>query len=171
MFGPMKARLREIVVIVAVLLLGTGAAVAYFWRLQSARFDRSRYQAAEALRESESRLNAIMDSAQDAILTMDPEGNVTFWNPAAERIFGYAKGETLGRNLHDLIAPQRYHKAHDAAFPEFLRTGQGAAVGKTIELQALRKDGLEITIELSLFRRPYQRRLALHGHFARYFRI
>ncbi|MCX6560185.1 MAG: PAS domain S-box protein [Candidatus Aminicenantes bacterium] len=149
-FGPMRVRLRGIVIMAIVLLLGLGAAGADFRRRQNARFYREQYRASEALRESESRFGAIADSAHDAILMMDPEGLVTFWNRAAERIFGYASAETMGRNLHDLIAPQRFHEAHHAAFPEFLRTGQGAAVGKTLELAARRKNGLEITVALSL---------------------
>jgi len=149
-FGPMWERLREIVVMAALLLLGTVTALGYVRRRQRTRFYRERYQATEALRESESRLNAITESAQDAILMMDPERNVSFWNPAAERLLGYTNAEALGRNLHDLIAPQRYHEAHQAAFPEFVRTGQGAAVGKTLELHARRKDGREIAIALSL---------------------
>ena len=80
----------------------------------------------------------------------DPEGNLTYWNPAAERLLGYPSAEALGRNLHDLLAPERYHEAHQAAFPGFFRTGQGAAVGKTLELHALRKDGREIAVALSL---------------------
>ncbi len=103
-----------------------------------------------ALRESESRMRAITDSAQDAILMMDPAGRVSHWNPAAERILGYTRKEALGRNLHELIAPQRFHEAHEAAFPEFKRSGRGAAIGQTLELHACRKDGEEITVALSL---------------------
>jgi PAS domain S-box-containing protein len=149
-FEPLRDRLKEIVVAAAILLLGAGAALGYLWRRQSARYYRDRYQATEALRESESRLGAIAASAQDAILMMDPAGAVTFWNSAAERILGYTPAEALGRNLHDLIAPQRYHEAHHAALPEFVRSGQGGAVGRTLELQALRKDGREIAVALSL---------------------
>jgi PAS domain S-box-containing protein len=149
-FGPMRERLREINILAALLLLGTGAALGFIWRQQGARFFRDQYKATEALRESESRFSAITDSAQDAILMMDPEGNLTYWNPAAERVLGYPSTEALGRNLHDLIAPERYHEAHNAAFPEFIRTGQGAAVGKTLELHARRKDGREIAVALSL---------------------
>jgi len=109
-----------------------------------------RRQAIDSLRESESRLKAITDSAQDSILMMDPHGKVFFWNPAAERTFGYTKEEAVGRDLHLLIAPVRYHEAHRSAFPGFLGSGTGAAVGKTLELAALRKDGTEITVSLSL---------------------
>ena len=109
-----------------------------------------RKRAAERLQQSEGRMRAISDSVQDAILVMDPEGCITFWNPAAERILGYTSAEAIGQDLHDLIVPVRFHAAHHAAYPAFLETGQGAAVGKTLDLEARRKDGLEIPIQLSL---------------------
>lgn len=104
----------------------------------------------ERLCDSEARLRAITDSAQDAILMMDAQGRVCYWNPAAERILGYQNDEAIGQDLHQLIAPNRYHEAHAAAFPEFQRSGRGKAIGKTLELAALRKDGQEITVALSL---------------------
>ncbi|MBK9091063.1 MAG: response regulator [Holophagales bacterium] len=107
-------------------------------------------KAAEALQGSQARLHAITESAQDAILMMDGSGNVSYWNPAAERILGYSAAEVAGRNLHDLIAPQRFHAAHLPAYRAFLETGEGAAVGKTLELTALHKDGREIAVALSL---------------------
>ncbi len=107
-------------------------------------------EAETSLHLNEERLRGITDSAQDAILMMDPQGVISFWNPASERIFGYRAEEALGKDLHTLLAPSRYHAAHQAAFPEFLRSGHGNAVGKTIELQALRKDGREIPVTLSL---------------------
>jgi len=110
----------------------------------------ARKQAEETLRESEARLRIITESAQDAILMMDPNGLISFWNPAAERILGYTREEALGQNLHTLIVPPRYLAAHRAAFPLFQNTGQGAAVGKTLDLEACRKDGKEISIQLSL---------------------
>ncbi|PKN69934.1 MAG: hypothetical protein CVU54_07850 [Deltaproteobacteria bacterium HGW-Deltaproteobacteria-12] len=109
-----------------------------------------RRKAEETLRESESRLRVITDSARDAILMIDTEGLISYWNPAAERIFGYTSTEALGRNLHRLIVPSRYLAVHHAAFPIFQQTGQGAAVGKTLDLEARRKDGKEISVQLSL---------------------
>ena len=108
------------------------------------------YLRREQLCQSETRLRAITDSAQDAILMMDPEGDITYWNPAAERIFGHTAVEALGQNLHALIVPPRYHGAHQTAFPAFLQTGRGAAVGKTIDLEACCKGGKEIAVQLSL---------------------
>jgi len=109
-----------------------------------------RKQAEKTLMDSETRLRAITDSARDAILMMDPEGMITYWNQAAERILGYTREEADGQNLHRLIAPQRYHAAHHGAFLKFVETGRGEATGKTLELVARRKDGEEIPVELSL---------------------
>jgi diguanylate cyclase (GGDEF)-like protein/PAS domain S-box-containing protein len=109
-----------------------------------------RKRAEEALHEGESSIRAITDSARDAILMMDPEGRISYWNPAAERILGYTSAEAIGQNMHALIAPSRYHEAHHAAFPVFQQKGQGAAVGKTLDLEARRKDGKEISVQLSL---------------------
>jgi PAS domain S-box-containing protein len=104
----------------------------------------------ESLRESEERIRAIMVSAQDAILMMDNEGNISYWNPAAELIFGYMSHEAIGRNLHELIVPERFLPDYRAAFPEFQLTGRGNAIGKTLELMARRNDGREIDVALSL---------------------
>ena len=93
---------------------------------------------------------ALAEAAGEALLTMDPDGRITFWNRAAETIFGWSANEALGRNLHDLIAPSRYHPAHHAAFGAFQKTGTGGAIGKTVELSALRRDGSEIPVEVSL---------------------
>jgi len=99
---------------------------------------------------SKDKMTAIANAALDAILMMDPSGKISYWNPAAEDIFGYTSDEAIGQNLHALITPARYHPAHHAAFPAFLKSGKGLAVGKTLDLEALRKDGSEIAVRLSL---------------------
>jgi len=109
-----------------------------------------RKQTEIALRESEEKFRSISDSAQDAIIMIDNDGLVSFWNAAAEKIFGYAKEEILGRNLHDHITPADMLETHLQAFAGFRENGQGAAVGKTLELPAKRKGGAVIPIELSL---------------------
>ncbi len=118
--------------------------------IRPAHFAKKQSEMAQELLESQANLRAITDSTQAAILMMDDQGKLTFWNPAAESIFGHAAADVIGANLHDLIAPQRFHEAHHAAFPEFQRSGRGGAVGRTLELQALRKDGSEITVSLTL---------------------
>ncbi|MDD2467892.1 MAG: PAS domain S-box protein [Desulfobulbus sp.] len=109
-----------------------------------------RRQAQVELRESEARMRAITDSAHNAIIMMDPNGLISYWNPAAERILGYTRDEAIGIDLHQLIAPQRYHGVHNAAFAKFKLTGQGAAIDATLDLEANHKNGHEIDIELSL---------------------
>ncbi len=102
------------------------------------------------LRESEERFRVISDAAHDAIIMMDGNGDVSLWNPAAEKIFGYSAEEIIGENLHNRIAPDSMRPSHREAFSKFHGTGEGAAVGKTLELPASRKDGVEIQVELSL---------------------
>ncbi len=79
-----------------------------------------------------------------------------FWNAAAERMFGYTAEEARGQDVHALLAPARYRAVSRSAQATFQRTGQGAAVGRTVELAARRRDGTEFPVELSLF--PFQRR-------------
>ena len=104
----------------------------------------------EDLRISEDRFRTITSSAQDAIIMLDEGGNISFWNEAAERLFGYTKEEVSGHNLHTLLVPPPFREAHQRAFPHFQHTGQGSAVGKMVELAGLRRDGSEFPLELSL---------------------
>jgi PAS domain S-box-containing protein len=114
-------------------------------------------QTEEALRESEERFRAIATAARDSILMMDGEGRVSFWNRAAETMFGYSQREVMGKQVHGLIAPNEYHEAFEAAFKKFRETGLGEAVGTVLELTALKKDGTECPIELSLSRVYFQK--------------
>ena len=103
-----------------------------------------------ALNESEARLNKLVNSAQDAIIMLNPDATISVWNEAAVRIFGYSPQEAIGRNLHRLIAPERYLDRYFQAFAAFSTTGNGAAVGQVLELSALKKDGSEFPVELAL---------------------
>ncbi|MFH1026427.1 MAG: PAS domain S-box protein [Pseudomonadota bacterium] len=106
--------------------------------------------AEEKLRDSEEQFRVMTSSAQDAIIMMDNNGLVSFWNEVAEHIFGYSKQETIGKVVHEILTPPCYREQYKLAFPAWRVAGQGAAVNKTIELTALRKDGSEIPVELSL---------------------
>lgn len=106
--------------------------------------------AEQSQRETEVTLRAVTDAANEAIVMVNAGSTVTFWNPAAEKIFGYRSSEAIGNELHALLAPPRYHDAYKSGFSRFQESGEGAAIGRTIELTALRKDGVEIPIELSL---------------------
>ena len=109
-----------------------------------------RKKAEMALCESEEKIRAIANSARDAIIMIDTEGSISYWNPAAELIFGYASEEVMGRNLHQLLAPQRYQARHQSAFAKFRLTGKGKVIGATNEAEACHKNGHEFPIELSL---------------------
>jgi len=104
----------------------------------------------QALKNSEVRLKTITNAAHDAIIMIDNQGLVSYWNPAAETILGYSSEQAMGRNLHQLIMPARYESAFQASFPKFQRTGQGNAVNVTTELYALKKNGQEIPVDLAL---------------------
>ncbi|MBS1191919.1 MAG: hypothetical protein H6R10_3711 [Rhodocyclaceae bacterium] len=109
-----------------------------------------RLEAERALRESEERFRLISTAAMDAIVIAAPDSRIVYWNPAAERLFGYPVEEALGQPLHALIAPRRYHGEADGGFEHFRRTGEGPVVGKTIELMARCKNDGEVSVELSL---------------------
>jgi two-component system, NtrC family, sensor kinase len=104
----------------------------------------------ESLSESVRESAAVARAVQDAVIVMDERGDISFWNESAEKIFGYPAEEVLGRNLHELLAPARFHDAHFAAFPRFQAHGEGGAVGQVLELAGRRKNGEEFPIELSL---------------------
>ncbi len=103
-----------------------------------------------ALRESEEKFHRITAVAQDAILMMDNDGRIVFWNTAAERIFGYTAQAALGQELHQLLAPERYHDDYRKGFARFRGTGEGPVIGKTLELVARRQGGAEFPVELSV---------------------
>ena len=109
-----------------------------------------RKRAEAALRQSETRKAAVLDSVLDCIITMDADGRVSEFNAAAERTFGYTKADAIGRTLADLIIPPRLRDAHIAGLARYLATGEGPVIGKLIEITALRSDGSEIPVELAI---------------------
>jgi len=102
------------------------------------------------LKKGDTPFNFICETSSDAIVMMDEDGKILYWNPAAERIFGYSYKEILGKDVHKTLAPNKYQQIAQEGLEEFKRTGKGAGVGNTLELTALRKDGSEFPISLSL---------------------
>ncbi|MDP8208200.1 MAG: PAS domain S-box protein, partial [Candidatus Electryonea clarkiae] len=109
-----------------------------------------RKQVEEALLESEEKFRVISASALDAVILMDDEGNAAYWNPSAERIFGYTQDEIKGRNIHDILMPERYKAQAEKAFRTFKQKGEGDAVDNVVELTAIRKNGKEFPIEIAV---------------------
>lgn len=118
--------------------------------LELAQEVEDRRRAERALLESEATLRAITRSARDAIVMIDDQGRVTFWNAAAEEMLGWEASEVLGQDLHLIIAPRRCLDDYHLAMRHFVHTGQGNAIGRTLQLPALRRDATEIPVELSL---------------------
>jgi len=108
-----------------------------------------RKEAEDALRESEEKFRAIATTATDAFVVLDNQGKIVYWNPAAEKIFGYSEEEAMGKDLHLFLAPQRYHDTYKKGFNIFKDTGEGPAIGNTLEFRAIGKDGTEFPIEVS----------------------
>nr|WP_250890777.1 EAL domain-containing protein [Sphingobium nicotianae] len=103
-----------------------------------------------SLEQSEARFRAVTTAAQDAIIVVDGSGKIDFWNSSAERILGYSAAEALGREVHDLLVPPKFREDAARGMETFGATGQGRLVGRTTEFSALRKDGVEIAVEISL---------------------
>lgn len=113
-----------------------------------------RRETEQAIRDSESRKAAIFNSALDAIVTIDGSGRVLEFNPAAEAVFGYTREEVLGREMAELIIPPALREAHRAGMESHLTAGGGPVLGRRIEMPAMRRDGTEFPVELSILRLP-----------------
>lgn len=109
-----------------------------------------RKQMLDSLKEAADRNRTIMETANDAIICMKPDGTIHLWNHKAEEMFGYAAAEVIGQKLHQLITPNQYRGKEIEGLGQFAKTGTGPIVGKTLEVTALRKDGAEFPIELSI---------------------
>jgi len=96
------------------------------------------------------RLRAILDTALDAVVSMDASGTITSWSRQAEVVFGWTAAEAIGRHLADTIIPARYREAHAAGLAKYLATGEGPVLNRRIELFALHKSGREFPVELSI---------------------
>lgn len=111
-------------------------------------------RAEQELRASEARKSAILHTALDCIITMDHDGNVVEFNPAAERTFGYSRDQVIGRELSLFIIPPALRDRHRTGMAHYLATGEGPVLGRRLELPALRADGTEFPAELAITRIP-----------------
>jgi len=111
-----------------------------------------RKQDEEALRRSDALKGAVLDSAMDAILSIDHEGNIHEWNRSAKAIFGYSKDEAVGRRVDELIIPPGQREFYQNRVAEYLMTGVGSLLGRPFELTLMRAGGTEFNGELAITR-------------------
>ncbi|MGH2706329.1 MAG: SpoIIE family protein phosphatase [Actinomycetota bacterium] len=112
----------------------------------------ARARAQEAVRHSEARRAAVLQSALDAVVMMDHEGNVVDCNPAAEEMFGRRRADLLGMSMAELLVPKRHRRAHHEGVARHLTTGLSKILGRRLELSALHEDGSEFPVELAVVR-------------------
>jgi PAS domain S-box-containing protein len=104
----------------------------------------------DRFRDQDARKTAILKSALDCIITMDTEGRIVDFNPAAEQTLGYSASDVVGRPLEDLIIPEQYREAHRNGLARFLSSGTARILGQRVELAALRSDGSQFPVELAV---------------------
>ncbi len=104
----------------------------------------------DALIESEKRTRLIIESSMNAIVIMDSYGIITDWNQRAEKMFGWSNKEAIGQRLDELIIPARFRSAHRKGLHTFLQAGLAPILNKQTEQVALRRDGTEFPVELSV---------------------
>jgi len=102
------------------------------------------------LRASEARKSAILDCALDGFITMDAEGRITEWNRAAERMFGRERAQVVGKTIADTIVPPSERERYRRGLARYLATGDSELLGRRVEMRALRADGTEFPVELSI---------------------
>jgi diguanylate cyclase (GGDEF)-like protein/PAS domain S-box-containing protein len=107
-----------------------------------------RSRAEEALRTSEQQVRTVIDTANDAFISIDGSGRISDWNHQAEVTFGWAREEVLGLLLVETIIPPAYRNSHSQGIEHFLETGEGAVLTRGVEVEALRRDGQIFPIEL-----------------------
>jgi PAS domain S-box-containing protein len=109
-----------------------------------------RAQATTALAQTEEQLKLIVDASMDAVIGMAGDGRINEWSAGAERMFGHARIEAMGKVMSDLIIPPALRGAHSRGLKRFLQTGEGPMIGRRLETTALRADGSEFPVELSI---------------------
>ncbi len=119
---------------------------------------------AAVLAASEARQRAILETALDAVVSIDRDARVTYVNSSFERTFGYRAEEVLGRDLAETIVPPALREAHRRGLARYLETGQASILNRRIEMPAMRADGTEFPVELSVTRTGLPGQVAFTGY-------
>jgi PAS domain S-box-containing protein len=111
----------------------------------------SNQSSAKALAASEARNRALIEFAYDAFIGMDTAGNITDWNRQAEKTFGWSLEEVLGKQLSDIIIPERYREAHRIGLARYMASGEGPVLNKRMEVMACHRLGHEVPVEMTIY--------------------
>ena len=132
--------------------LATDSRIHEIAQLKTALNEASQALAAQfrAQQESEARKGAVQESSLDALITIDSDGRIVDFNPAAETTFGYRCDEVKGQVMSEVIVPPAHREAHEHGMRHYRATGEGPVLRKRIEISAIRRDGSEFPIELSI---------------------
>lgn len=112
--------------------------------------DMLRKQSEDALRDSESHIQAIFNNAPDAVVVIDSTGIITRWNPESEKLFGWQTDQVVGKPLSEIIIPPPFRDAHIKGLHRFLNSGKSTILGKTVDLRAIKKDLSEVDVSLRI---------------------
>jgi PAS domain S-box-containing protein len=104
----------------------------------------------EDLRGADERTRLIVDTALDAVVTMDTYGKITSWNKQAEVIFGWSDAEAIGQHMAEMIIPEQHRMAHERGLQHFRATGEGPILRRRIQISAVRRNGVEFPVELEV---------------------
>jgi diguanylate cyclase (GGDEF)-like protein/PAS domain S-box-containing protein len=115
-----------------------------------AEASRRQHAAEQALREASALHAAVLETTQNAYVAIDDQGVITDWNRAAELTFGWSKAQAIGREMVELIIPVQHRAAHRADFRRYLERGESRVLGRRLEVSAVRADGSEFPIEMTL---------------------
>lgn len=109
-------------------------------------------EALESLERSEALTGRIVEAALDCIISMDSQGRIIDFNPAAEKVFGYDSREVIGKEMAEVVIPPRFRDAHRKGLAHYLATGEGPIMDQRLEFSAVRRNGSEFPVELTVTR-------------------
>lgn len=109
-----------------------------------------RFSISKTLEQTQGRFQLIVNSSLDAVVTIDKESRILYWDGSSQEVFGWTREEVLGKRIVDLIIPPELREAHLRGLAQFLRTGEGKLIGRRVELEAVRKNGTRIPVEISV---------------------
>lgn len=132
------------------LAIGLILTIIIIWNRRMAKEVGERKRAEQESLRSERKINVMSQAVEDALVMINGKGKVLFWNPAAERLFGYTEAEAMGMDFHQIAAPEEYHDKIYKGLKQFAKTGEGAVLGTTTEITARNRKGELFPAEVTL---------------------